>query len=459
MKVVLALALAFLAIGAYGTALFNGALSDPNVNMLTLTSGAADQNTATNWGFALISNSATFQGDDDLNSLHLIFNATFTGQLPRDGSGFPLGIVSFSRQAYNWYPNGCDTLNAENNGFYITSATLDNTGNFLQYETYLDPYFTTAGATTGTVTLYYPPGTQVAQGTFDFTVAAPLYTAEAGSSPTVSAWSILPQRASIYEAGANITIANAAPGTYYATVYYTATTGNQGVAWGHECRIDVAGGATTGSCTDHDFGYLRPYIGSWCGLNFNGGSTGVDMTANLDLQLAGVEIYQSNSGVSVGFSGGDGAFNSGRNMKIVTGDADILPPTCTTALFDTPLAVTTANSPISKTLTITCTDAGVGTYLFGAYIRAQSGSLTYDSSVGGSVNNAISVGVPLHYSGSLSVIGVWCMDDNGNTVVYGSCDSTQYGTVCGGSGSGSGSSAVVASISLVIALILAVLAL
>jgi hypothetical protein len=205
--------------------------------------------------------------------------------------------------------------------------------------------------------------------------------------------------------------------------------------------------------------------GSWCGNVFVGQTLGSSWTAGVTLTLRSVTIVATDiddGDVSVSYAGNAAPFNSAQ-VRITDGSTDNTPPTCDSALFATPLAVPTAGlPPPTRVVTISCTDGtGSGLDVTGVFFHAQStGGLVYESSQQSSVaSSTFTYTVPLHYDGTVSIKGVWAIDNNGNAVVYGNCIYGVADTICGGNTGASASSAVVASISLVIALILAVLAL
>jgi len=462
MKVVLALAvLAFLAVGAYGTAQLNGLFG--TTNQVTLTSSS--KNTAGGWAMNGVTSDSTYAGDLSGGALHFTFNLTYTGNLPADSSGNPSAWVTFSQAPYGTglTVGGCSTAFT---GYPVSGFSALMIGGHLYYKAQVSPIFTTnAASVTATITAVYPTTQTVATGTFTFAVTnayVPPAT-PAGGSPAIAVWST-PATATTTTIGTQVNITGAVPGIYSVVAYYVATTGNQGVAWVTGSSITVDVGATTGSTTPNNWSDLTAYIGSWCGDIFSGSSMGasVGYTANVVLSLRSVTIVApvvAGSARSY-FNGGAAAFAGSNSVTVTDGDADKTPPTCTSALFATPLDVATADTPIpNKVLTLICTDE-TALLTAGAFVRAVAAGITYDYAADdGTTNLTPEVYIPLHYDGTISVLGVWAMDTNGNAVVYGSCLADTAQTICGGSGGGSSSSAVVASISLVIALILAVLAL
>jgi hypothetical protein len=451
MKVVLAIAvLACLAVGAFGTASFQGALS---VDGLTLTSSSL--NTATNWGISGVMNDASFQGDGNGGDLHVEVNATFTGVL-KPGV-YPSAEVTFSPASYTARGGGCNVA-ATQSLFPVVN------GNVVTYSGDLPLIFTATGSVTATVNLYFPPGTLLATRAFTFNVVNPVYVPPtAGLTPTVSSWSLLASAPNVNSVGANVTIAGAAVGTYTVAAYFLANSGNQGVAWVTACAI-VIGSGTTGSCTVDDFSTLTPYIGSWCGDVFSGfPAAAVDYTANVALTLRSVTVGTNSfaPGPQVSYNGNNAAFAGGTSLTVVSGDTDTVAPTCSSAAFTPPLAINTADADITNVITLVCADTGGSNLQYtGVFVRAEASGLVYEFAAGpGATLLTPVLDVPLHYSGTVNVVGVWAMDGDGNAVVYGRCVNGSPQTICGSSGASSDSSAVVASISLVIALILAVLAL
>jgi len=454
MKVVLAFSLAFLAV-VYGTASFQGLFS--TVNQLTLTSSA--KNTADGWAIAGLVADSTYKGDNSGNDLKVTFNATYTGTLSQNTA--PFAIITYSGQTpYSQITGGTCALNQADSASPIL---IDAANSRIMYEATLSPYFTSTTSVTGTVQLQFPPGSnQGSPATFTFAVTNP-YVPASGLTPTALSFSIASTFGTTNDVAANITIGNTVTASYSVSLYF-AGADPSGVVWATSCTIPdtvaASGTAIGGTCGSdaNRWTDLTPLVGSWCGNAFFGSSaTGITLPKNTMLTLKSVAIGKS--GGSNAFSGSSAPFG-GNSFSVTAGGTDVTPPTCTSALFTLPLAVSTANAPVTNGVTAICTDetGGSGIYTGGIFARAVSGSITYDFAADG-VFPAQTIDVPLHYDGTVSILGVWAMDNDGNAVVYGSCAPGSASSVCGGSGGGSGSSAVVASISLVIALIMAVLAL
>jgi len=135
------------------------------------------------------------------------------------------------------------------------------------------------------------------------------------------------------------------------------------------------------------------------------------------------------------------------SVQINTASADITAPTCT-VLTVAPTTVTTVDTSAPVTVTLTCADetGGSGLWLAGFFGTASVTSGTpYSFAVSHSVAGTYVTGVPPYVTGTLSVVGVWAIDNAGNAALYGSCGSTTgYDTVCGGGGGGSSSASTVA---------------
>lgn len=458
MKVVLAFSLAFLAV-VYGTASFQGLFS--TTNQLTLTSTA--KNSADGWAIVGLTVDSTYKGDNSGSDLHVKFNATYTGTLAQNLA--PLAVITYSGQTPYTGAGGatCSQATADS----ASPVLIDGTNHAIMYQGDLSPYFTGTATVTLTVQLQFPPTqNQGASQSATFTVTSP-YVPATGITPTAVSFALASTFGATDDVAANITISNTVATPYTVQLVFTGAS-PQGVAYITSCYImdtvaaaPPAIGGTCGSDANR-WSDLAAYTGSWCGDAFQAESHLVGLTypKNTQLTLRSVTIAKSGGG-SNSLSGGSSPFG-GNSFMITTGGTDNTAPTCTSALFTAPLAITTANTDITNTVTVLCTDetGGSGILTGGVFVRAVAGSLTYDFAADGGVFPAPSVDVPLHYDGTVSILGVWAMDNSGNTAVYGSC-AAGYApdTICGGSGGSSGSSAVIASISLVIVLILAVLAL
>jgi hypothetical protein len=128
------------------------------------------------------------------------------------------------------------------------------------------------------------------------------------------------------------------------------------------------------------------------------------------------------------------------------GSTDVIPPTCTSAIF-VPASGNTVSSSVNSELAIICSDGGAGLFRKGAFGSAtRTGGLT-DTIVYNQPGAATSVttSFPAYISGTLQIVGVWAVDNAMNSVLYGSCgDATGYSNIgCTGGGSGSSSASTV----------------
>jgi len=138
------------------------------------------------------------------------------------------------------------------------------------------------------------------------------------------------------------------------------------------------------------------------------------------------------------------------------GTADVTAPTCSVATL-TPATITTTdrNNLQQATLTVTCVDevGGSGVYAKGAFARVQvtSGSpFTFTIPLEISSGNTDNFNIQPYLSGSMSLVGVWAIDNAGNMAMYGNCGSVYNndptGSIFGCTGGSSGAATVSVSI-------------
>jgi hypothetical protein len=149
-----------------------------------------------------------------------------------------------------------------------------------------------------------------------------------------------------------------------------------------------------------------------------------------------------------------GALQSAVTFSV--GTTDVTAPTCSSVSI-TPATLTTyglGNPAQTFQAAVTCVDetGGSGLFATGVIANIVSGSSTQTVSL----QTAASTTVPNYVSGTVSVIGVYAIDNAGNAALYGSCGSATVPGICGGGSSSS--STVAASLLLIAALALALLA-
>jgi len=100
---------------------------------------------------------------------------------------------------------------------------------------------------------------------------------------------------------------------------------------------------------------------------------------------------------------------------------------------------------VTVNVAVTCTDAGSGVWVSGVFVQASATNGPLSQTIAYTAPTSFNV-IP-YVSGSISIIGVWAVDNAGNSVVYGSCGSAQgYDSMgCAGSGSSSDASTVAIS--------------
>jgi hypothetical protein len=146
------------------------------------------------------------------------------------------------------------------------------------------------------------------------------------------------------------------------------------------------------------------------------------------------------------------------SVTLNAGSADVTPPTCSLATI-APLTFTTMDISLTGTLTVTCTDgvggSGVwykGAFLQGTVTNGPGTSTTIPTQVsGGEGLGTATIGVPPYVSGNVAIIGVFAVDNAGNSVVYGSCGNAEgYDSMgCAGGGSSGASTVAISMFSLV----------
>lgn len=169
------------------------------------------------------------------------------------------------------------------------------------------------------------------------------------------------------------------------------------------------------------------------------------------------QIYDNNYATVLpeSFFGGAGV----QGTLTLSGGAttDVTAPTCSVASF-APATITTDITFGTSTFTLTCTDgSGSGVAFKGGFYNAQvtgGASRVVATTMAGASASAV-IGVPPYISGTINLIGVFAIDNAGNTMLYGSCGGYDLQPFCGGGGS----SASTVSISLFALVILAIFAL
>jgi hypothetical protein len=145
-----------------------------------------------------------------------------------------------------------------------------------------------------------------------------------------------------------------------------------------------------------------------------------------------------------------GALQSSATLN-VGGTADTTAPTCTVVTI-APDTITSDINFVTSTLTITCGD-GTGT---GVWIKGAFATVSVTTGNGGSQTIALQgfstatslIGVPPYISGSLTIIGVWAVDNSGNAALYGSCGGVSGYDSLGCTPAGGSSSASSVTVSL-----------
>jgi len=177
------------------------------------------------------------------------------------------------------------------------------------------------------------------------------------------------------------------------------------------------------------------------------------------------QVSQISSGISrvAAFSESFFGGSLSSSVTLTVGSTDVTPPTCSVATVS-PTTITTTDVLATGTLTVTCTDetGGSGLWTKGAFLQASitngpTTTFTIPSPVSGATAQ-FSV-IPF-VSGTLSIQGVYAVDNAGNSVVYGSCGNAQgYDTMgCAGAGGSSASTVAISMFSLVFLAIYALFA-
>jgi len=129
------------------------------------------------------------------------------------------------------------------------------------------------------------------------------------------------------------------------------------------------------------------------------------------------------------------------------GSTDVTPPTCSVATL-TPASINTVNVDVTATLTVTCADTGGSNlWIKGAFVQATVTTgqpFTYIFPFAFTTPTT-TLSVFPYVSGSMSIIGVFAVDNAGNSVLYGGCgNAAGYDSVgCAGAGGGSSSASTV----------------
>jgi len=177
------------------------------------------------------------------------------------------------------------------------------------------------------------------------------------------------------------------------------------------------------------------------------------------------QVSQISSGISRVASFPESFFGGAlsSSVTLTVGSTDVTPPTCSVATLS-PATITTTDVIATGTLTVTCTDeaGGSGLWMKGAFLQASitngpGATFTIPSPVSGAT---ATFSVIPYVSGTLSITGVYAVDNAGNSVVYGSCGNAQgYDTMgCAGAGGSSASTVAISMFSLVFLAIYALFA-
>jgi hypothetical protein len=152
-----------------------------------------------------------------------------------------------------------------------------------------------------------------------------------------------------------------------------------------------------------------------------------------------------------------GAFQSSVVLT-PAGTADVTAPVCTVVTI-APITATTDFDVATATLTITCSDTGgSGVWIKGAFAQTALTTGTQSSETVSFVFTGASstVQIPPYISGTLTVIGVFAVDNSGNAALYGSCGSISgYDSLGCGGGSSDASSVAVSLFAMVVLAIFA----
>jgi len=241
----------------------------------------------------------------------------------------------------------------------------------------------------------------------------------------------------------------------YVNVYFRPTTVPASGAM-FTADTNVVAGAADFNDGNNVFGVIGGVIdGMWTVTDANSASSTLLPTgATFALSASVVETQQRNTWYSESTVG---AFQSSVVLN-PAGTADTTSPTCTVASI-APIAVTTDETDTSSTLTLTCSDAGSGIWLKGAFAQTAltTGSLASTTVSFVTSSATTSIYVPAYISGTLTIIGVFAVDNAGNAALYGSCGSIQgFDSIgCAGGGSSDASSVTVSLFAMVLLAIFA----
>jgi len=137
------------------------------------------------------------------------------------------------------------------------------------------------------------------------------------------------------------------------------------------------------------------------------------------------------------------------SVTISTGSTDVTAPTCT-AVTVSPTTISTVAAPVSVTITVICGDetGGSGLWTSGYFATASitngnAGSVSLSDTVDPNTHTTTQPIGP-YVSGSITVVGVFAIDNAGNAALYGSCGGNTGFDTLGCSGGGSSSASTVA---------------
>jgi len=146
------------------------------------------------------------------------------------------------------------------------------------------------------------------------------------------------------------------------------------------------------------------------------------------------------------------------SVKISTGSSDVTAPTCT-AVTVSPTTLATGATGGTVTVTVTCADesggSGLWTSGYFAVATPTNGNISPFPIAGGVVANVHTQQIIPYVSGTVTIVGVWAIDNAGNAALYGSCGgNTGFDSLgCAGGGSSSASTVVFSLFSVLLAVL------
>jgi len=197
--------------------------------------------------------------------------------------------------------------------------------------------------------------------------------------------------------------------------------------------------------------------GVWTAQN-SGSSIDTVIPQNDNLVLSG-QLYENAQRYTLFNEAAVGAKQA--SVKLTSGSTDVTAPLCT-AVTISPTTLTTISNAIDATITVTCTDEASGSGLwtsgyFGtvSITNGNAGTSGISGFVSGVGNTATQAVYP-YISGSITIVGVFAIDNAGNAALYGSCGGNAgFDSLgCAGGSSSSASTVALSLFSVLLAVIL-----